>query len=183
MKNINIDLLSVMGIYIQKSRTFLWPLLNIKVQPLQTYLYFDDITLENFDGLIALFYREDAQYSKFKSEIEQNPKYDNTFQDGDYDIVLFNMHNIKTDYDCIIAGKYSKLSNNFKMIISVIENNKSVLMCLEPENNYKTFANALGVIESELEDRELLSPPDKNKETLCVSATTKALIAEEYALV
>ena len=32
------DLLAAMQLYIQKSKTFLWPILNIETMPIETYL-------------------------------------------------------------------------------------------------------------------------------------------------
>lgn len=175
----NHDLLSEMGIYIQKSKTFLWPLLNLKITPIETYFKFGDIELDDQRLLIALFHNENANYVAKKSEIKAHPMCDFIFKDDEFDLVVFNMYKIKDDYDMLVQGKYSKLSKNFKIIVSHTEKSKPVLMCLNPENNYKEFARALGIHEHELEGRELLSPPNFEQETIFVLPKIKEQILEE----
>jgi hypothetical protein len=183
METMNYELLSEMGIYIQKSRTFIWPLLNLKVTPIETYLKFGEIDTECSRMLIALFHNADESYTRNKKDIANSPYYNFTFTDGEFDIVTFNMYNIRDDYDKVINGEYSKISKNFKVFLSVVEKNKVVLKCLEPETNYKEFARVLGIHESELEGRELLSPPNPESETIFVLPSVRKKIYEEYGLV
>jgi hypothetical protein len=182
MEKINVDLLAEMGMYVQKSKTFLWPLLNLKIQPIETYLKIGDLDLEDNRVLIALFHNENAQYISMKKEIESHPMCDFIFKDSEFDIVFFNMYKIKDDYDMLVQGSYSKLSNNFKIVMSGVEKRKPVLMCLYPENNYKEFAEVLNIHEHELEGKELLSPPNNEHETMYVIPTIKEQIIEEYGL-
>ena len=181
METMNYELLSMMGIYIQKSKTFLWPLLNLKVKPIETYLRFGDIkhTPES-RILIVLFYNGDPDYLKHKSEIESHKHYDFTFTDDDFDIVTFNFYSMKDDYDKIIEGKYSQISHEYKLFMSALEKNSMVLKCLNPANNYKEFAETLGTYPEELEGKELLSPPNLNEETIFVTASIKDKIIDEY---
>jgi hypothetical protein len=179
MKIMNHDLLSEMGIYIQKSKTFLWPLLNLNIEPIETYFKFGDIELDEQRLLIALFHNENANYLAKKSKIESHPMCDFIFKDEEFDIVVFNMYKIKDDYDMLIQGKYSKLSKNFKIVVTHNEKSKPVRMCLNPESNYKEFAHALGVYEHELEGKELLSPPNFEQETIFVRPVIKEQILEE----
>lgn len=182
MKLMNHDLLSEMGIYIQKSKTFLWPLLNLKIDPIETYFRFGDIDLGEEKVLIALFHNENPNYIAKKEEIKSHPMCDFIFKDAEFDIVVFNMYKIKDDYDMLIEGKYSKLSENFKIVVNHNEKKKPVLMCLNPEKNYKEFAQALGIYEYELEGKELLSPPNFEQETIYVIPKIKEQILEEYGL-
>lgn len=182
MQTIDQDLLSEMGIYIQKSKTFLWPILNIKVQPIETYLYIGNVDLQDNRVLIALFHNKNESYLRAKPEIEKHPQYDFKFTDDEFDILIFNMYNIQKDFDHFVKGSYSKLSENFKLIMSAIEKNKAVLMCLNPENNYKEFARVLEVHEHELQGRELLSPPSLQQETMHVIPRIKQEIIEEFGL-
>ncbi len=176
------DLLSEMGIYIQKSKTFLWPTLNLKINPIETYFKFGDIDLNEQRLLIALFHNQNANYVSKKSEIKAHPMCDFIFTDDEFDIVVFNMYKIKDDYDMLIQGNYSKLSKNFKIIVSHVEKRKPVLMCLNPENNYKEFARVLAIHEHELEGKELLSPPNFEQETIFVLPKIKEQILEELGL-
>ena len=183
METINYELLSEMGIYVQKSKTFIWPLLNLTATPIETYLKFGDIDTECSRMLIALFHNTDNSYVKNKKKIESSPYYNFTFTDNEFDIVTFNMYNIRTDYDKIIKGQYSSISKNFKVFLSVVEKNKMILKCLEPETNYKEFAKVLGIFESELEGSELLPPPNLESETIFVLPSVRKQIYEEYGLV
>jgi hypothetical protein len=181
METMQYELLKEMGIYIQKSKTFLWPLLNIKIQPLETYLKFGDITHTSESRiLIALFYNQDPDYVKVKSKIEESKLYDFTFTDDEFDIVTFNMFSLKTDYDKIVNGSYSEISEEYKLLMSVIEKNKMVLKCLNPQENYKEIASVLRIHPEELEGKELLSPPNLDEETLFVTSEIKNKIIEEY---
>jgi hypothetical protein len=182
MEKINVDLLAEMGVYIQKSKTFLWPLLNIKVEPIETYLKIGSLNLEDDQYLIALFHNENEQYKNQKRQIKEHPMCDFIFQDDEFDIVLFNMYKIKDDYLKILEGSYSKLSTNFKIVIGSTEKRKPVLMCLNPESNYKQFAEALDIHPHELSGRELLSPPDMYQETIHVNKSIKQQITEELGL-
>lgn len=175
------ELLSLMGVYIQKSKTFLWPLLNIKAKPIETYLKFGEMKpTDETRILIALFYNGDQEYLKHKSDIESHKFYDFTFTDGDFDIITFNMYSMKDDYDKIIEGKYSQISYQYKLFISAIEKNPIVLKCLEPENNYREFARILEISPEELEGKELLSRPNPDEETIYVLPSIKKEIVEEY---
>jgi len=181
MEKMQYELLKEMGIYIQKSKTFLWPLLNIKVQPIETYLKFGDVNhTKESRILIALFYNKDADYVKIKPEIENSKFHDFTFADDEFDIVTFNMYSMKDDYDKVVSGSYSEISTEYKLLMSVIEKNKIVLKCLEPASNYKEIAGILGVYESELEGKELLSPPSPDQETIFVTPSIKKQIIEDY---
>jgi hypothetical protein len=183
MEIMNYELLAEMGIYIQKSKTFIWPLLNIKAFPIETYLKFGTLTAPDERLLIALFHNENEHYKKHLSEIKDNEYYDFTFTDDEFDIVTFNMNKIKNDYDKIVNGQYSKLSDNFKLFISVTEKNKIVTKCLEPVSNYREFARTLGIADFELEGKELLSPPNDQAETIFVNSKIKNEIIESYGLV
>lgn len=183
MEIMNHELLKIMGIYIQKSKTFIWPLLNLKISPIETYLKFDNIDVPDERLLICLFHNENEHYKKSISEIKSNSFYDFTFKDDEFDIVTFNMNKIKNDYDKIVTGQYSKISDNFKMIITVIEKNKMVTKCLDPLNNYKEFSRTLGIHEFELEGRELLSPPSMDSESLFITDRIKNEIVETYGLI
>ena len=178
----NEELLKHMGAYVQKSRTFLWPLLNLKVQPVETYLKFGEfVNTGESRILIALFYNGAEDYKMYKSEIENHKCYDFTFVDDDFDIVTFNFYSMRDDYDKIINGEYSKISADYKLYMSALETNPIILKCLEPKNNYKEIAELLEVHPYELEGRELLSPPNFEEETIFVRPVIKKQIAEEYS--
>lgn len=177
----NEQLLKQMGVYVQKSRTFLWPLLNLNVKPVETYLQFGNVNHNDETRiLIVLFYNGAEDYKKYKSEIENHKCYDFTFEDEDFDLVTFNFYSMKDDYDKIVNGEYSKISNDYRLYMSAIETNEIILKCLDPESNYKEFAEILNIHEHELEGKELLSPPSYEEETIFIRPAIKDLINEEY---
>jgi len=178
----NEQLLKQMGMYVQKSRAFLWPLLNLKVQPVETYLKFGELNNTGESRiLIVLFYNGAEDYQKYKSEIENHKCYDFTFVDDDFDLVTFNFYSMRDDFDKILNGQYSKISHDYKLYMSALETNPIILKCLEPESNYKEIAELLEVSPEELEGRELLSPPNFEEETIFVRPAIKTQIAEEYS--
>jgi hypothetical protein len=178
----NEQLLKQMGVYVQKSRTFLWPLLNLKVKPVETYLKFGDLNnIGEARILIALFYNGAEDYKKYKSEIENHKCYDFTFVDDDFDLVTFNFYSMKNDYDKIVNGEYSKISSSYKLFMSALETNPVILKCLEPESNYVEIADLLETNPEELRGKELLSPPNFQEETIFVRPIIKEMIMSEYS--
>ena len=57
-----------------------------------------------------------------------------------------------------------------------------VLKCLDPKKYYKEFADILNINEEELENKELLSPPSYEKETIQVNESIKKQIIKKYKL-
>ena len=182
MEKMNYDLLSAMKIYIQKSKTFLWPILNIETKPIETYLNFRDIDFGEQKLIIALYHNKNADYIAKKHLIESNANYEATFKDDEFDILTFNMYLLKNDYNKIVEGKYSEISKNFKLFLNLKEKNKMVLKCLDHKKYYKEFANILDVNEEELKNKELLSPPEYEKETISVNDEIKKKIKAEYGI-
>ena len=176
----DIELINSMGRYTQKSSTFLYPLMNLPVSPIETYLKFGDIDLPDEKLLIGLFWSEDPQYQKHKKDIKSSKYYDQTFIDDVFHIVVFSMYGLRNEYDKIIKGKYSELSDNCKSVIAYTSDNEAVVKCLYPDKNYKEFASALNIEPEMLEGRELLSPPKDDAEVLHVTKNIKKQILEQY---
>ena len=57
-----------------------------------------------------------------------------------------------------------------------------ILKCLNPEKYYKEFAEILNIHEEDLFNKELLSAPEYDKETLKVNDDIKQKIIKEYNL-
>jgi hypothetical protein len=175
-----IELINSMGRYTQKSNTFLYPLLNLTVNPIETYLKFDNIDLSDERFLIALYWTEDKNYLKHKLDILNNKYFDNIFFDDVFAIVIFNMYSLRNEYDKIIKGEYSKVSKNCKAIVADQTTDPVIIKCMNPNNNYKEFATALGVDSEMLKGKELLSPPQDKAEVLNVNKTIKQEIIDTY---
>jgi len=182
MEKMEYQLLEAMKIYIQKSKTFLWPVLNISTEPIETYLNIRDLDLGEKKLIIALYHNQNKSYLLNKKTIEKNKYYNATFTDDEFDIITFNLYVLKHDYDKIINGSYSELSENFKLFLNLNEKNKMILKCLNPEKYYKEFAEILNIHEEDLFNKELLSAPEYDRETLKVNDDIKQKIIKEYNL-
>ena len=175
-----IELIDAMGRYTQKSKTFLYPLLNLKVKPIETYLKFENIDTSHEKQLIALYFSKDPDYIKHKKTIESCKFYDYTFIDDVFHIVTFSLFKYAKEYDKIVKGDYSKTSDNFKSVIRETSSNEVIIKCLYPEKHYVEFAEALSCDPDILKDKELLSPPQDSAEILHVTKVIKKEIEDFY---
>jgi len=165
--------------YIQKSRLFLYPHLNIprgaSVTPIQTYISWLNHITPNDCKLICVYYlRQDTDFKKFeKRMLLTNQYYENSYKiDDDKIAYVFNFSSFKDDFTKIYNGKYSTLSLGFKKKILEFFNNHPrhhsyILSYLDPTRFIQDYALLLGVDEQILyEVGELCSPPDKDQENL-----------------
>lgn len=181
MNKKEIELLDQIKAYIQKSRAFIWPLLKIDASPLETYLRFGNVIPSSSDRLlIALFYNQNPDYLNKKYLIEKNKYYDFTFSDKDFDYVVFNCNSIKDDYDKIIAGEYSKLSNGSAFYLFTTSKNKTVIAAVNPNNYYQEYEAVLDLPKDSLKNKELLQKPRLEEETINVSQKVLKAIIETY---
>lgn len=169
---------SLQTAYTQKSKLFLYPLLNIKrgssVTPIQTYLQWSGYYTTDDCKLIAHYYlRDDPEFKSFEEKFLLNNKYFEEFFDledgtGAY---VFDLSNWGTDYTAVVEGKYSSLSAAHKSIISDFFSNHPkhhvfILSYLNPHRFISDYAELLGVSPELLQKvGELCSVPDMKKET------------------
>lgn len=150
--------------YFQKSTAFLAPLLGLdhtKNQlPLNTYLELADFEFKSTTPLIVIYYSQDPRFKETLNLLMNNPRYEMDLRLPDNNhLVIFDMSNLQEDYNKILEGKYSELSDQSKTIIkSRVPANHLIVMSLDPEKNKKHVAESLEVNESDL-PKELLSPP------------------------
>lgn len=168
--------------YTQKSRIFLYPLLNIKrgssVVPIQTYVSVEGLHKPDDMKLICLYdVRTDLEFRMFeKSRLVGNPRFENYIEIEDEKcLYIFDFSTDVHLWDCFLKGKFSKINSDTKIaILNFFSNNPSnrdlINSYLNPENYFKTYAEYLNVPVKELRDvGELCSIPDINEETLKVS--------------
>lgn len=141
--------------YIQKSRLFLYPSLDIKrgssVTPIETYISWKDNYLPEDKKLICLYYlRDDQEFKTFeKIKLFGNNKYDRfEYVDDDKGAYVFDLSALGNDYDHIINGKYSKISKEYKKtILNFFESTKKHLEYIEsylyPEKHFDEYAKLL----------------------------------------
>ena len=87
-------------------------------------------------------------------------------------VYIFDFTSYSEDWDAIVAGKYSKLSSNYKKRVENFygrtnSNYAYVESYMYPEKYYKMYSEMIGIEESVLKEvGELCSLVDFDKETL-----------------
>jgi hypothetical protein len=165
--------------YFQKSKIFLYPLLDIKrgtsVVPNETYVSWND-TIDSEDMVLVCTYptRTDQEYLRFEKNVllKHNRLVDFVKVDDDNLIVTFNFSDLRDDWFNFLNGKYSKISINTKRkILDFFDKNSGNYAYVEsylfPEKHFETYAKILG-IETELliSVGELCDKPDLEREKL-----------------
>jgi len=141
--------------YIQKSRIFLYPALDIKrgssVTPVETYVSWNGNYTIADKKLICLYYlRDDQEFKTFeKIRLFGNNKYEKfEYVDDDKGAYVFDMSSLGEDYDHIMNGKYSKISKEYKRtILNFFTSTKKHLEYIEsylyPEKHFDEYAKLL----------------------------------------
>lgn len=167
--------------YFQKSKIFLFPVLNIKkggsVTPIETYTSwtnnydFDDCKL-----MCVYHLRNDDEFRMFEKAKLIGNKYFHDFKqiENNNGVYVFDLKSIYHEWRCFIKGKYSKMSVDHKRTIcSYIGNTANlpyVQSFLYPENYFKMYSEMINIKESVLREvGELCDPPNVEKETLTIS--------------
>lgn len=168
--------------YIQKSRLFLYPLLGIRrgnsVTPKETYMSWDNVYTFDDNKLIVVYHqREDLEFKKFEQQIQENKFFETFFElEDDTVAFVFDFTKHKSEFQKIVKGKYSKLSDEFKTrILKFFKNHRKhhiyIQSYLYPNKYYKMYGHVLNVPSSLLKEvGELCSLPDLEREKLKKSA-------------
>jgi hypothetical protein len=171
--------------YFQKSKVFLYPLLNIKrgfsITPVQTYLHCKELDIKlHSKKLICLFHkRSDKEFVDFEKTKLIGNKLFHSFKDIEGNppsrVYLFDYEVYSQDWNNIIKGRYSKLSPEMKRKVkdffrSSGNNFVYVESFVHPEKYFTLYAELLGVSVDVLRSvGELCTKPDFNKELLIIS--------------
>jgi len=165
--------------YIQKSRIFLYPLLEIKkgseAVPIESYVSWDNV-YEKEDGKFICVYpvRNDDVFKRFeKSKLMNHKLFDQYFEtDSDKSVYVFDFEEHRSDWNYFLNGQYSSFSTSSKnIILKFFINNKNnyhhINSYLNPELYYEKYSELLGVDEKTLREvKELCSLPNLTKENL-----------------
>jgi len=167
--------------YFQKSRIFIYTLLEIKrgssVTPIETYIAWDEQYSPQDMKLMCLYHlRDDMEFRNFEKEKLLKNKYFYDFKQvaGNKGVYVFDFSEYKKDWDKLLLGKYSQLSTSYKKKIENFygkrdSNYAYVESFLYPEKYYAMYAEMMLVKESLLREvGELCSTMDMEKETLKV---------------
>jgi hypothetical protein len=168
--------------YIQKSRLFLYPILNIRrgssVTPIQTYMSWDNVYTTNDCKFIVVYHlRDDADFKAHEEKLIKHKLFDGFFElDDGTGAYIFDFSELESQYKNIINGKYSKLADAYKAKILLFFRNHSkhhtyIESYLYPEKYFRDYAKILNVETSLLKQvGELCSLPDLTKEKLEVKS-------------
>lgn len=165
--------------YFQKSKIFLYPLLDIKrgtsVVPDETYLSWNDSYSPEDMKLVCVYaIRTDKEYTLFEANVllKHNRLTDYVKINDETAVFTFDFSDLAHDWDCFIQGKYSQMNMNTKRKILDFFDKKSgnyayVISYLFPEKHFETYAKLLGVETEFLKAvGELCDKPDLEKEKL-----------------
>jgi hypothetical protein len=168
--------------YFQKSRVFMYPLLEIKrgssVTPIETYLSWENqYSLSDRKFICHYHLRDDAEFTVFEKEKLLGNKlfYDFKQVEDNKGVYIFDFNAHAEDWDAIISGKYSKLSSGYKKRVENFygrtnSNYAYIESYMYPEKYYQMYSEMMQVKESLLKEvGELCSLVDFDKETLRTS--------------
>ncbi len=168
--------------YVQKSRIFLYPFLDIKrgvsIIPIQTYVSWEDCYSVDDMKLICLYnLRNDNEFKNFERlKLLDNKSFHDFKQvEGNKGVYVFDFSSRKQTWDDFLIGKYSRFSPEHKKKIKVYTGEASADMpyvdsFLYPEKYYKLYSELMLVEEKLLKEvGELCDPPNIEKETLKIS--------------
>tara|TARA_R100001163_G_scaffold64656_1_gene59424 strand:+ start:330 stop:884 length:555 start_codon:yes stop_codon:yes gene_type:complete len=166
--------------YFQKSKVFLYPLLNIKkgvrFVPSQTYLSWNG-TYDIAKNKFICLYKIDPECKDFgsfaKEHLITSYFYDEYFKiDDENHIYIYDFNFFKDDLNKFKKGQYSKLSNEIKkQIIHFFGDTGTIAEYVDsylyPEDYYEIYSKILNIpIENLIEVGELCDKPDFKKENL-----------------
>lgn len=170
--------------YVQKSKIFLYPALDVKrgnsVTPIQTYISWEGYFKKEDCKLMAVYHlRQDTEFRQFERvKLLGNPLFhDFKMIDENKGIYIFDFDNRKEDWFNFTQGKYSKLSKELKLKIQTffgVSNRGYVDSFLYPERYFKMYAEFFTVCKEDHEDMhtllksvgELCSKPEPESENL-----------------
>jgi len=163
--------------YFQKSRIFLYPVLEIKrggsITPIQTYVSWDNIKHHDYKLITVYHIREDKEYKQFeKTKLLGNKLFEQFIEgEGNKGIYIFDLSHLKDSWSNFLLGKYSKLSmlhkNYIKAFYKGSSNYSYIDSYLHPDKYYSLYSDLLGVsIKTLKEVGELTDPIDIDKEIL-----------------
>lgn len=111
--------------YWSKSDSFILPLTGL-IKDMKyiakSYLFWENYSIEDYYLVVKFFYKNAALFQSYCKDylfpiLDDSSYVTETFDCEDGSIFVLNMSDWSEDIDMILAGKYSKLSDNAKTII------------------------------------------------------------------
>lgn len=166
--------------YFQKSKIFLYPLLDIKrgtkIVPSETYLGWNESYTPEDMKLICVYNTTNSDYEQFeKTVLLKHTRISDYIKVNDKKcIIIFDFSDLKEDWFHFVNGKYSQININLKRkIIGFFDESTGnyvyVYSYLFPEKFFVRYAEILDVPVDLLKSvGELCDKPDLNKEKLVI---------------
>lgn len=167
--------------YFQKSKIFLYPLLEIKrgvsTIPEETYLGWGTSYSPEDMKLVCVYKtRHDLEYEQFEKNIllKHTRLCDYVIVDDETTVFTFDFSDLKDDWFHFINGRYSKMNlDRRRKILAYFARNSGNYVYIEsylfPDNHFKKYAELLDVSVDMLKSvGELCSKPDMEKEILLI---------------
>jgi len=179
--------------YIQKSRLFLYPLLDIKrgvsVTPIQTFMAWDEHYCFTDSKFICQYHlRNDQDFKIFEDvKLKGNPLFHSfhELEDGT-GAYVFDFSSMEEEFWKVVSGKYSTLNPSNKEKIrqffkTSVHHAAYIESYITPKNYYGMYSEILGVpIKHFKKCGELCEKPDLVAEKLIIS--TKVMKSENIIL-
>lgn len=163
--------------YLHKSRMFCYPLIGIRrkaeIIPSQTFMSWNGLYKANDLRLVCHYSNcNSPSFNKFSKEyLESNRLFEKRIKlETDQFAYVFDFSTYEKDWQCILSGKYSKLSNDYKkQVLKFFLLNKDhfdvIKKILYPTDHYTEFASMLNVSTELISNvGEVLDLPDLNRE-------------------
>jgi hypothetical protein len=166
--------------YFQKSKIFVYPLLDIKrgtqIVPSETYLAWNNSYSPEDRKLICVYDTNQFEYPDFeKTILLKHPRlHEYNKINEKQSIWVFDFSDLGSDWDYLIAGKYSRMSDKIKRkIVDFFDkhsgNHVYVTSYMFPKSFYNRYAEILNVPITLLEEvEELCDKPNLEKEKLMI---------------
>ena len=168
--------------YFQKSKIFMYPILDIKrgscAVPTETYISWKDIHNSEDAKLICVYHtKNDPEYIQFENSVllKHNRLCDYSQVDSTTSVFTFDFSDLKHDWSHFVNGRYSKINETLKRkILNYFDDNSANHIYVEsylfPEKFFEQYASILDVSPDLLRTvGELCTKPDLDKENLLIT--------------
>jgi hypothetical protein len=164
--------------YFQKSKIFIYPLLDIKRGtqhvPIETYVSWSDQFVPEDNKLICVYENQELGFTDFENNVllKHTRLCHYSKLNSTQSVYVFDFSDIEDDWHHFINGRYSKISISVKRkIVNFFDKHSGnyvyVTSYIHPEKFFKRYAELLNVSQALLEEvGELCDKPDLNKEKL-----------------
>ncbi len=166
--------------YFQKSKIFLYPLLDIQrgsIVPIETYISWNSSYNSEDMKLICVYNIKDAKnFESFEKHVllKHTRLCDYVRIDTDHTVFTFDFSDLEHDWNMFIDGKYSLMNNEIKRkILNYFDKNSGNYAYIEsylfPKKYVKKYAELLDVsVHLLMSVGELCDKPDLDRENLLI---------------